>query len=204
MPYTVTANLNANALNNTATVPISVQADNAKGFSPQVSAAKTGTLTTRTDDDTGTLTMEASHGITTGAIIDIYWDGGALHGVTVGTVSGNSVPFDIGDGSGDALPVATTAITAAVPHEESHVVAGDDVVAIIIDSPAYRTTVSFVNSSHAELWAVVLEANGGGFVWTSEIGVDNPLDSAAVAYVRISIDTAAIDPVTVNGSTFSN
>lgn len=75
--------------------------------------AKTGTLTTRTDNDTGTLTMEASHGITTSAVVDVYWSGGARYGMTVGTVSGTSVPID--GGSGDNLPIATTAITAMVP-----------------------------------------------------------------------------------------
>ena len=80
--------------------------------SEEIPAAKTGTLTTRTDNDTGTLTMSASHGITTGAKIDIYWTGGRRYNVTAGTVSGNSVPFDLG--SGDNLPTNNTAVTVMV------------------------------------------------------------------------------------------
>ncbi len=83
--------------------------------------AKAGTLTTRTDANTGTATLAADHGITTGQRVDIFWlkDGLAKcqHNVTVGTVSGTSVPFDLG--LGDDLPVATTAIfmCVAVEHE---------------------------------------------------------------------------------------
>src|SRR5678815_5092823 len=76
-----------------------------------LAAAKVGQLTTRTDNDTGTLTMVAGHGITTGARLDIFWEEagvkGARYGVTVGTVATNSVPFDLG--AGDNLPTNLTA-----------------------------------------------------------------------------------------------
>ena len=62
--------------------------------------AKAGTLTTRTEDDTGEATLGAGHGITTGAIVDIYWSGGRRYGVTVGTVAGNVVPFGAPGGTG--------------------------------------------------------------------------------------------------------
>ena len=74
--------------------------------------AKSGTLSTRTDDNTGELTLGTGHGITTGATINLYWAGGNRYGVTVGTVVVNAVPIDLG--AGDNLPIATTAITAAV------------------------------------------------------------------------------------------
>lgn len=92
-------------------------------------AAKTGNLTTRTDDNTGTLTMDSGHGITTGARLDIYWDGGSRRGVTVGTVSGDSVPFDLG--TGDNLPADESEITAAVPVEESFSIDGDEMTALL-------------------------------------------------------------------------
>jgi len=76
-----------------------------------LAAGKAGTLSTRTDDNTGTLTLGGGHGITTGMIVDLYWTGGMRYDVTVGTVSGNSVPFDLG--AGDNLPIATTAIVCA-------------------------------------------------------------------------------------------
>lgn len=87
------------------------------GHEIPVPPAAAGTLTTRTDNQTGTLTMsDAGHGITTGAVIDLYWEGGARYGITVGTVSGTSVPIGADDsGHGNNLPVATTPITAMIP-----------------------------------------------------------------------------------------
>src|SRR5262245_45413696 len=71
-----------------------------------------GTLTVRTDNDTGTITASSvSHTITTGMTVDVYWGGatpGVRRGMTVGTVAGTSIPIDLG--AGDNLPVATTAV----------------------------------------------------------------------------------------------
>jgi hypothetical protein len=78
---------------------------------PAVSAP--GTLTTRSDDDTGTLTMDdGGHGIATGAVVTLLWDGGSRGGVAVGTVAGVSVPID--GGSGDVLPATSTAVRVVV------------------------------------------------------------------------------------------
>jgi hypothetical protein len=94
-------------------------------------AAKTGTLSTRTDDTDGELTMTAGHGITTGSIIDLYWDGGVRYGVVVGTVATNAVPFS--GGSGDNLPIATTAITATVRTTGNVLIDGDNVKLIAFE-----------------------------------------------------------------------
>jgi hypothetical protein len=84
-------------------------------------AGKAGTLTTRTDDDTGEATLGDGHGILTGDEVDIFWCGGCRYGVTVGTVAGNVVPFGApgGEGAGDNLPAQTTALvmTKRVPIE---------------------------------------------------------------------------------------
>lgn len=75
-----------------------------------------GTLTTRTDNNTGVLTLEAGHGIATGNTICIYWTVAGVNGhqrrSTVGTVSVNSVPIDLG--VGDNLPIATTPVIVCV------------------------------------------------------------------------------------------
>lgn len=92
---------------------------NFKGISisDELGPAKTGALTTRTDANTGTLTMDTGHGITTGDRLDVYWSIDGVNycqrGITAGTVSGNSVPID--SGVGDDLPVVDTEITAMVP-----------------------------------------------------------------------------------------
>ncbi len=84
---------------------------------PTFGVAKIGQLTTRTDSNTGILTMAASHGITTAARLDVYWSGGARYGMTVGTVSINTVPIDLG--GGDNLPDVNTAVTAMIPTQHA-------------------------------------------------------------------------------------
>lgn len=79
--------------------------------------AMVGTLSTRTSDTAGTLTLEASHGIVDADEIDIGWVDAngvfqAAYGATVGTVAGNDVPFTAA--SGTVLPAEDYAITAQV------------------------------------------------------------------------------------------
>ncbi len=154
----------------------------------EIGPAKTGTLTTRTDANTGTLTMAASHGITTGARLDLYWDGGMRRGITVGTVSVNSVPIDLG--SGDDLPIATTAITAMVPDEEAVVITGDDVSFIAFGfggTPPAAAEAQFVlaDSGDAELFYINLDGSRKGFVWCEGAG-ENPVAGDAIAKVFLS------------------
>lgn len=67
-------------------------------------------LSTRTDATSGTITAPSGHGVTTGATIDVLWTveessyyiSKVRRGVTVGTVSGTSIP--ISGGLGDDLP----------------------------------------------------------------------------------------------------
>jgi hypothetical protein len=152
-----------------------------------VAAAKIGSLTTRTDDNTGTLTMNASHGITTGVSLDVYWTGGRRLGMTVGTVATNSVPID--GGSGDNLPTAATAITAMIPINEALVIDGDDVSGIEMYCDA-AGTISLIDDAAA----VALSKQIGGttaqdqrsYVWMAARDPVNPIAGDTLAYVRFS------------------
>lgn len=75
---------------------------------PAVAAADTGTLDTRTDDDTGTVGLASGHTIVTSDVCDVYWDGGVRYGMTA-TVTGDDAALD--GGAGDVLPIATTSCT---------------------------------------------------------------------------------------------
>lgn len=68
-----------------------------------------GTLSTRTDNTSGQLTLDSLHGVLSDSVGGLYWNGGQRLGVAVGTVNGNLVPFS--GGSGDNLPAQDTAIT---------------------------------------------------------------------------------------------
>ena len=59
---------------------------------PTVPAAKEATLTTRTNNTSGTLTMTTGHGLVTGDRVDLYWDNpdgteGQAFGAVLGSVA---------------------------------------------------------------------------------------------------------------------
>jgi hypothetical protein len=103
-------------------------------------AAKAGTLSTRTDNDTGVATLGASHGITDGMIVDVHWSGGVRYGMTVGTVSGTSVPIDLG--SGDNLPAQATAITVVQQTIINVLIDGDELEHLTISLETSDTTLT--------------------------------------------------------------
>lgn len=124
----------------------------------------TGTLSTRTDDDTGTVTLAGGHGITTGAKVDIYWSGGVQYDVTVGTVSVNSMPFD--SGSGDNLPAQSTAVVVSLRTEINLDVDGDELALLAImqkyasNLETANSHIDFQDADDDEIAELDLQANG--------------------------------------------
>jgi hypothetical protein len=188
MPYTMATNVDTVLAGTRYLAAYSAIGDNVSSFAPEVAAAKTGTLSTRTNDTSGTLTMDSGHGFTTGVIIDLYWSGGSRYNVVVGTVSGDSVPFS--SGSGDNLPTATTAITAMVQHEETFVVTGNNVSGLAL-SAGVAGYVHFTETGNTNIASIELIANGQtvtdpfGYTWLAGLG-DNPLASGSVGKVKFS------------------
>lgn len=67
-----------------------------------------GTLSTRTDADTGIATVSSGHGVTTNDTVDVFWNAGQVYGMTV--TASDSTTISIDGGSGDDLPIADTEI----------------------------------------------------------------------------------------------
>jgi hypothetical protein len=181
VPYTITVSQSVRlgtgavsfTLTNTASSLLAVEED--------IPAAKVGTLTTRTDDDTGELTMASGHGITTGAKLNVYWASGKRLGMTVGTVATNAVPID--GGTGDNLPADETSITAIVPVEFPFVATGNDVVGL----EAWGATdgeVLLTESDNDSLLAI--DVDEAGYAWCEDSGDANPVAGDAIAKVFLS------------------
>jgi len=159
------------------------------GLEDTLSAAKTGALTTRTSDTVGTLTMAASHGITTGQIIDIYWSGGVQYSVTVGTVATNEVPISLGDG--DVLPADETAITAVVQKSINLAIDGDetDIIAIIVETvdKTIRTAahIQFRDAAADEIAEIDFVTNVPQ-VWDIAGGSANPFTGDPITNLKVS------------------
>ncbi len=81
-------------------------AERIAGSGVNVPIAYAGTLTGRTDNDTGIVTTTNAPAIVTSDKVDVYWSGGQRRNMTA-TVSGNAVTVDLGGGTN--LPVLTTA-----------------------------------------------------------------------------------------------
>lgn len=147
--------------------------------------AKSGTLTTRTDSDTGTLTMDSGHGIATGQRLDLYWALGSRLGMTVGTVSTNSVPID--GGQGDALPNNNSAITAMVPNFESVTVDGDEIVGFVFDGTTQKAGVAITQADNTAIFEIRFQAydSAGYSFFVGENGT-NPLGGVTVGKVFMS------------------
>jgi len=159
------------------------------GLEETVNSTKTGTLSTRTDNTTGTLTMTGGHGITTGQTIDLYWSGGVRYGVTVGTVATNSVP--VSAGAGDNLPTATTAITAVVQQSVNLAIDGDetDILAIIFETTdtSIRTAahIQFRDAAADEIAEIDFVTNVPQ-VWDIAGGSANPFTGDPITNLKVS------------------
>jgi hypothetical protein len=82
--------------------------DGVIGIEASLPAAVAGTLTTRTDDDTGVVTV-ASHSILDTDTVDVYWSGGMRKDVDVTGVTATTISINLGTGTN--LPIATTPVT---------------------------------------------------------------------------------------------
>lgn len=156
------------------------------GHSPALEAAQAGTLSTRTDEDEGILTLGADHGIQTADVIDLYWTvagvDGRRYNVVVGTVAGTNVPFS--GGSGDDLPVQDTAITAQKQLVIDTDFDGDKLEAIGALC-GKRGHVSFYESGAVLALAVDLAA-GEPWYWLSDGPFANPLAGKVIDYAVVT------------------
>lgn len=113
---------------------------------PAMDPQNVGTLTTRTDDNTGVATLTAGHNIVSTDVVDVYWAGGVRYGM-VATVTVNAVALEGGDG--DVLPAQDTVITGV--YEQIAVdplnLDGDNAafVALLYRNPADQSGKAHVN-----------------------------------------------------------
>ena len=139
-----------------------------KTLAALVAAQCDGSLTTRTDDDTGVVTAATGHGIENGDVVDVYWIGGMRYGMDVTDVTGSAITVD--GGTGTVLPAQAFAITAIVEQIDWEMdFDGDDVqiIGVFYRNPSdtgAKGHVDFQDSGPASINEVDLvheTANGG-------------------------------------------
>lgn len=138
-----------------------------------VPAGKAGSLTTRTDDNTGVATLSTGHGLATSDVVDVYWSGGVRYGMTA-TVATNAVTVD--GGAGDVLPAQDTAVVLCEQVAVTCNIDGDNIELIGVllkcdgDSAA-KGHVDFLDSGNAQIHEtdLVRYDQAGGFNHVADI-----------------------------------
>lgn len=157
-------------------------ADHSSIYEVALPAGKAGSLSTRTDDNTGVVTS-ASHGITNAANVDVYWTGGVRYGMTVSTYDTNTVTLD--GGAGDNFPTENTAVVAVQQVQINTAIDGDNVKLIGICLETSDSSINsaghvdFQDATAATIEAIALVANSP-WSWDANSGITNPLTGNAV------------------------
>lgn len=167
------------------------ESDSAEGFEVALPAGKAGTLSTRTDDDTGVITA-AAHGLVVGDKVSVFWTGGRRYNMTVSAVAGNDVTVGTGAGevgAGTVFPVVTTPVVITKEVQITISLDGDLLVLFGI-KPAYTNSLATFKShityfdagnaiiAHQDLNAnqlVVIDVAGGN---------TNPFTGNPITYAR--------------------
>lgn len=190
LTFTHSVSVNGNLAKEIKTVvgDVAIGPDHSTDDNPLV-VAKGGTLTTRTNDTGGIITLTGGHGLATGTF-DIFWGsgstGGARRGVSC-TIVTNACT--ITGGSGDNLPAATTVVSVAPIETESVVVVGDNVKAIVISAQNNDICFAFYDDTGTPALISGAEgrvAAGSSYIWHNEMGSDNPLAGENVTQMRLS------------------
>lgn len=152
-----------------------------------VPAAEAGSLTTKTDADTGVVTVDASgHSITDTDYVDIYWADGCRRNMQVTSVTVNAISVD--GGLGDDLPVQDTEVTITIPVEMDVVFSGTKAKSISCYT-AKRGQFVFEDAGGEELaWEL-----GDGIVkeWHDESKEDNPVTGDSIIKAVVSHESTA-------------
>lgn len=152
-------------------------------------ASQAGSLTTRTNNTDGSITMTSnSHLITTGMEVDLYWSGGQRRAVTVGSVSGTTVPVS-GAANGDNLPVANTAIYVAPIATANFSMVGADCVGITGGfNGQVEGTISLIANTTEVMSGLIDSAD---YIWFDGSGVTNPVTGNTITKLKASVNNNA-------------
>lgn len=154
----------------------------AERVSLDVAAGLAGTLTTRTDADTGVFTVETGHGITTSDTVSVFFADGTAYNGDVTAVTATTITVDFADGAD--LPVVSTAVVVSKQVSFAVPIIGNSLRAMVIKS-TNRCLVDFRSSAPATLLTYLIAAAEGRH-WFSDMDVTNPLAGDTVATVHVA------------------
>jgi hypothetical protein len=161
---------------------------------------KTGELTTRTDDDTGVVTMDPGHGLVQNDVVDVYWGASNVrYGMVIGVPTGDALPID--GGLGDALPSTATDLIVTKQVTINCAIDGDALAVLAVKAelanpnavtPAHVGFRDAANDSIAELTLIGNKPR----VFDIDGGDANPFTGDPITYLLAS-NGSSTDNVTL-------
>jgi len=199
---TISANIGSVSRSKTISRTGSVFADDVTPI-----AGKSGTLTTRTDSDTGVITSN-SHGLTTADKVDVGWvDGDSLNQararMDITSYDTNTITVD--GGTGTVLPAQDTSVVVGKRSAALFSANGENVnlVSLHTEPASGQTTsramVDFCTSAPVSIKSGGFPLDDGEpFVWADNSPVSNPFGTSDIARIEVSSLCAATSPPTVS------
>lgn len=171
--------------------------DHPQAYEVALPVGKAGTLSTRTNDTDGELTVTTGHGIITGDIIDIYWSDGMCYKATAGTVAGapadTAIPFT--GGTGDVLPTQGVAIVVTEQVIINTQIDGDAIqiagVCLETSETAGKGHIDCQDSAHASIEEIDLVANVPK-IWDVAGGIANVFTGNPITHSHASNGSATV------------
>jgi hypothetical protein len=203
MANTVTVNSNLTVAGIISSSSATFQVDKLINNQPDetIPVAKSGTLTTRTDNDTGVITSTA-HGITASDTIAIFWTGGKRYDVDVTAVTDNTISFDLG--SGDNLPSQDATVTVSTKVTLDEMFNGTQLRALAIGGST-ASLFSFLDDSATPVSVfAVAKTAGEKFQWYGKGSIDNGYENPLTGHNITQINcynqsTSAVDTLIALG-----
>ena len=142
-----------------------------------------GTLSTRTDDDTGVVTLTAGHGITTDDTVDIYFDDGVAYAGDVISAAATTITVDLL--SGTELPTEDSAVVVGKRASHNVDFDGDNLVYFAARFGEGEGHAQAYTSAPASITAEHLESDSP-LVYYDGAGLTNTFSGAVVASISMS------------------
>jgi hypothetical protein len=164
--------------------------DHVNNYDIALAAGKAGTLTTRTNDGEGVITLGAANTtIAVADLIDIYWAGGARYAVRVDSLSGsNDVELNFDDtpgGTGDVLPADETAVIVCERVTINTAIDGDNVQLFGLQCDQ-RSQITFYDVGDAIIKQYTLPVAFTAHTWCQSSDVANALTGNPITYAKAS------------------
>lgn len=165
--------------------------------------AQKGTLTTRTDTDTGVITLDASAipTVTVGDKITLTWITGGVpfsrHGMNVTVVAGSAITIDVG--TGDVLPAVSTANITIAKQITIDVNLNGSLIVIFAYSAPTETflDVQEVSGTSPASNPLTIPAREGYF-WWDDGPVPNPFNNVNIgSVITANLDTTQTSQITL-------